>query len=65
MKYKSIVDYIKKNMQMHGDFAISVTDLSEMEEGMLLATIHPTGRDGDTADFYIHLDGKGEYKTIC
>lgn len=65
MKYKSIADYIKKNTEMHGDFTVSVTDLGEKEEGMLLATIHPSGRDGDTADFYIHLNGEEEYTTIC
>lgn len=63
MEYKSIADYIKKNTEMHGDFAVSVTDLGEKEEGMLLATIHPFGRDGETADFHIHTDGTEEYIT--
>lgn len=65
MKYKSIADYIKKNTEMHEDFTISVTDLGEKEAGMLLATIHPSGRDGDTADFYIRSNGEEKYTTIC
>ena len=63
MKYESIADYIRKNMDgLHGEFAIVVTDLSEKEEGCLLAIIHPQ-EDGDTADFFIHADGKEEYTT--
>ena len=64
-KYKNIYDYIAKNMEsMHGDFTVTVTDVSEMEPDMLLATIHPKDRDGDTADFYLHADGREEYTTL-
>ena len=59
--YKSITDYIRQNMDgLHGDFTVTVTDLSEKEEGCLLATIHPD-KDGDTADFYLFADGHEEY----
>ncbi|MDO5539391.1 MAG: hypothetical protein Q4F83_04875 [Eubacteriales bacterium] len=62
MKYKNIYDYIAKNMEnMHGDFAIAVTDVSEVEADMLLVSIHPAGTDGDTAEFYLHADGREEY----
>lgn len=65
MEYKNIYDYIAKNMEsMHGDFTVTVTDVSEMEPDMLLATIHPSDRDGDTADFYLHADGREEYTTL-
>ena len=65
MKYKNIYDYIVKNMDnMHGDFTVTVTDVSEKETNMLLATIHPADRDGNTADFYLHSDGREEYTTF-
>lgn len=61
-KYENIYDYIAKNMvSMHGDFSVSVTDMSEMEPDMLLAVIHPSDSDGETADFYLHADGREEY----
>ena len=60
--YKNIYEYIAKNMDhMHGDFAVAVTDMSEMEPGMLLLTIHPENKDGETADFYMHADGREEH----
>ena len=35
-------DYIAKNMNgFCGDFTVTVTDVSEKEPDMLLATIHP------------------------
>ena len=65
VKYENIYDYIAKNMEsMHGDFAVSVTDISEKEPNMLLATIHPADWDGDTADFYLHADGREDYTTL-
>lgn len=65
VKYENIYDYIAKNMEsMHGDFAVSVTDISEKEPNMLLATIHPADWDGETADFYLHADGREEYTTL-
>lgn len=64
MEYKNIYDYIAKNMDnMHGDFTVSVTDISEKEPDMLLVTIHPADRDGETADFYLYADGREEYAT--
>ena len=64
-KYENIYDYIAKNMDnMHGVFSVAVTDISEKEPDMLLATIHPAGRDGDTADFYLHIDGREEYTQL-
>lgn len=64
VKYENIYDYIAKNMDsMHGDFYVAVTDISEKEPDMLLLTIHPADRDGDTADFYLHADGREEYTT--
>lgn len=63
MRYKSIADYIKKNTKMHGDYSMSVTDVSEKEDEMLLVTIRPTDADGDTADFLVHADGAEEYTT--
>ena len=65
MKYKNIYDYIAKNMNDQcGDFTVTVTDISEREQDLLLATIHHTDRDGDTADFYLHADGREEYTTL-
>ena len=65
VKYENIYDYIAKNMEsMHGDFAVSVTDISEKEPDMLLATIRPADRDGETADFYLYADGREEYTTL-
>lgn len=64
-KYENIYDYISKNMDsMHGEFAVTVTDMSEIEPDMLLTTIHPADRDGDTADFYLHVGGREEYTEI-
>lgn len=61
-KYENIYDYIAKNMEsMHGEFSISVTDMSEKEPDMLLAAIQPVNRSGNTADFYLHVDGREEY----
>ena len=60
--YENIADYIRKNTDgLHGEFMVTVTDLSEKEDGCLLTLIRPHGKDGDTADFYIHADGKEEY----
>ena len=64
MEYKNIGDYIKKNMNMHGDFVLTSTDMSEKEEGMILVTIHQNGKDGDTADFLVRKDGSEEYTTV-
>lgn len=62
VKYKNLYDYIADNMDnFHMDFSVAVTDMSEKEADMLLATIHPADRDGDTADFYLHVDGREEY----
>ena len=64
-KYENIYDYIAKNMEdMHGDFSVSVTDVSEREPDMLLVTIHPESKSGETADFYLHADGREEYTEI-
>ena len=64
-KYKNIYDYIAKNMEnTHEDFTVSVTDVSEKEPDMILITIHPADRDGETADFYLHADGREEYTTL-
>ena len=58
----NIYEYIAKNMDhFHGDFTVAVTDMSEKEPGLLLLTIYPTGKDGETADFYMHADGREEY----
>ena len=63
--YKNIYEYIKKNMDhLHGDFTVAVTDMSEMEPDMLLMTIHPEGKDGETADFYMHADGRERFTKI-
>ena len=60
--YKSIADYVRKKMNgLCGDFEIVATDLSEKEPGCILATVHPIGRDGDTADFVLYPDGREEY----
>lgn len=65
MEYKNIYDYIAKNMNnMHGDFSVTVTDISEREPDMLLVTIRPADCEGDTADFYMHADGREEYTTL-
>lgn len=62
MKYNNIADYIRQNMEgFHGEFEITTTDYSEAGEGKLLALIHPIGRDGETADFILHPDGREEY----
>ena len=64
-KYENIYDYVSRNMEcMHGEFKVSVTDISEMEPDMLLATIRPSDRDGETADFYLHVDGREEYTEL-
>ena len=61
----NIYDYLKQNMDgWSGRFTVAVTDMSEMEPGMVLATIHPEDRDGQTADFYLHADGREEYTTM-
>lgn len=61
-KYDNIYDYIAKNMKsMHGDFSVAATDMSENEPDLLLATFHPVDRNGDTAHFYLHADGREEY----
>ena len=61
-RHKNIYDYIKKNMDgFHGDFRISTTDLSEKEPGAILVLIHPLDKDGETADFILHEDGREEY----
>lgn len=62
MRYKSISDYIRNNMEnLHGEFTITATDLSEKEEGCILTTIHPRDKDGETADFILYTDGREEY----
>lgn len=62
---QNIYDYIVKNMsRCHGEFEISVTDMSEKESYMLLATIHPKGNDGDITDFYLHADGREEHTKL-
>lgn len=64
-KYDNIYDYIAKNMKsMHGDFSVAVTDMSEKEPDLLLAAIHPADRNGDTADFFLHADGREEYTEL-
>lgn len=65
VKYKSIYDYIVKNMgSCHGDFTVSVKDMSEKESYMLLATIHPKSNDGDITHFYLHQDGREEHTKL-
>lgn len=60
--YENIYDYIAKNMDgMHGDFIISVTDVSEVEADMILAVVCPSNSDGNTSDFYLHADGREEW----
>ena len=62
---KNIYDYFVKNMgSCHGDFSVSVTDMSEKESYMLLATIHPKGKDDDTTEFYLHADGREEHTNL-
>ena len=62
--HKNIYDYIKQNMEhFHGEFAVAVTDLSEKEAGAVLLTIHPVNKNGETADFIMHNDGREEYTT--
>lgn len=63
-KYENIYDYIAQNMDnMHGEFTVSVTDISEKEPDMLLAAINPADHDGETAEFYLHADGREEFTT--
>lgn len=58
---QNIYDYFVRNMgSCNGEFEISVTDMSEKESYMLLATIHPVGKDEDAAEFYLHQDGREE-----
>lgn len=62
---KNIYDYFVKNMgNCNGEFTVSVTDMSEKESYMLLATIHPVGRDEDAAEFYLHQDGREEHTNL-
>lgn len=48
----------------HEDFIVSVTDMSEMEPDMLMATICPIGKSCKTIDFYLHVDGSEEHIEI-
>ena len=62
---KNIYGYIVKNMSgCHGEFELHVTDMSEKESYMLLATIHPVGKDEDAAEFYLHQDGREEHTNL-
>lgn len=62
---KNIYDYIVKNMSgCRGEFELHVTDMSEKESYMLLATIHPKGKDDDTTEFYLHADGREEHTIL-
>ena len=62
---KNIYDYFVKNMSScHGDFELRVTDMSEKESYMLLATIHPKGNGGDITEFYLHADGREEHTNL-
>ena len=62
---KNIYDYFVKNMgNCNGEFTVSVTDMSEKESYMLLVAIHPKGRNTDTADFYLHQDGREEHTKL-
>ncbi len=62
---KNIYEYVVKNMgKCNGEFVISVKDMSEKESYMLLATIHPKCNDADTADFYLHQDGREEHTKL-
>lgn len=64
MEYKNIADYIRKNMDhLHGEFSISVTDMREKEPDLFQMLIHPANKNGETADFYLHADGREEYIT--
>ena len=47
-----------------GTFSVSVTDMSEKESYMLLATIHPVGRDEEATEFYLHADGREEHTKL-
>lgn len=59
--YDNIYDYMAKNMEdYHGDFRVSVTDVSEREPNMLLMAIEPEN-GGESASFYLHADGTEEY----
>lgn len=65
VQYKNIYDYFVKNMgNCNGEFAVSVKDMSEKESYMLLATIHPKGKDDDTTEFYLHADGREEHTNL-
>ena len=62
---KNIYEYLTRNMgNCNGEFTVSVTDMSEKESYMLLATIHPVGRDEETADFYLHQNGREEHTNL-
>ena len=62
---KNIYEYLTRNMgSCHGEFTVSVTDMSEKESYMLLATIHPKGKDDDTTEFYLHADGREEHTKL-
>lgn len=61
---KNLYEYLAKNMDgFHGDFTVAVTDMSDAEPDMLLLTIHPTDRDGQTAEVLMHADGREEFTT--
>lgn len=62
---KNIYEYIVKKMgKCNGDFELHVADMSEKESYMLLVAIHPKGRNTDTADFYLHQDGREEHTKL-
>lgn len=62
---KNIYDYFVRNMgSCNGEFSVSVTDMSEKESYMLLATIHPKDNDGDITEFYLHADGREEHTKL-
>lgn len=62
---KNIYEYFVRNMgSCNGEFTVSVTDMSEKESYMLLATIHPVGKDDDTTEFYLHADGREEHTKL-
>lgn len=64
MEYMNIYEYIAKNMEsFHGEFSVFVTDVSEKEPDLLRVSIHPANKNGETADFYLHADGREEYIT--
>lgn len=63
---KNLYEYLAKNMDgMHGDFTVAVTDMSDKEPGLLALTIHPTYHDGQTAEFFMHADGREEFDPGC